>query len=407
MSNHLLQSVSSLFNNEIVQKMTSAFGESEGGIQKALSGAIPTILAGFVAKSNQSNGSQELFNLSQDAANAGISSNISALFNGGGNILDKGVDMVRKLFGTQTENIITSISNFAGIRHSSASSLLGMVAPASLGVLGNEIKKNNLSPGGLSSWLNQQKESILSALPGNLSLSSIPGLAAITGLTGNQSGHHIQTNLNKRPVKGGPRWIVPVIIILLILALLLYFMKGCKGDAPQVIEEIKDTTTVMVDKATDKIKEMVKLDLNANLKIDAYKGGIEEQLITYLRDKDAAIDKNRWFDFDDLNFETGSAIITESSMRQVKNIANILEAFPNAKIKIGGYTDKTGDDAINKKLSQERAEAVHNALLSQGVKKEQLAGAEGYGSEFAKAPADAPESERAKDRHISINVREK
>jgi outer membrane protein OmpA-like peptidoglycan-associated protein len=37
----------------------------------------------------------------------------------------------------------------------------------------------------------------------------------------------------------------------------------------------------------------------------------------------------------------------------------------------------------------------------------QLAGAEGYGSEFAKYPADAPETDRIKDRRISVSVREK
>ncbi len=62
----------------------------------------------------------------------------------------------------------------------------------------------------------------------------------------------------------------------------------------------------------------------------------------------------------------------------------ILKAYPKAKIKIGGYTDKTGDAAVNKKLSNERAQTVAAALKADGSVAAQVKGAEGYGSEFAK-----------------------
>ena len=114
-----------------------------------------------------------------------------------------------------------------------------------------------------------------------------------------------------------------------------------------------------------------------------------------------------WFDFDNLNFKTGSADITEESIKQVQNIAAILKAYPKLKIKIGGYTDKTGDSLANFKLSQGRAESVLSALKSSGANPSQLLGAEGYGTSNAKAPADAPDEERKKDRRISVSVREK
>jgi outer membrane protein OmpA-like peptidoglycan-associated protein len=117
--------------------------------------------------------------------------------------------------------------------------------------------------------------------------------------------------------------------------------------------------------------------------------------------------KDLWFDFDDINFEFGSATITAESQRQVKNIAEIVKAYPKLKLKIGGYTDKTGDAAINKKLSQDRADNVTAAIVAAGANAAQLEKAEGYGSEFAKFAADAPDEERKADRRISVSVRAK
>jgi outer membrane protein OmpA-like peptidoglycan-associated protein len=151
----------------------------------------------------------------------------------------------------------------------------------------------------------------------------------------------------------------------------------------------------------------IKVKLPDGTELDAYKGGIEDQLVNFLNDPNSKPGKDVWFDFDNLNFKTGSAEIASESMGQVQNIAAILKAYPKAKIKIGGYTDRTGDSLQNKKLSQDRAAAVAEAIKKAGAKAGQITGAEGYGSAFAKAAADAPDAERMKDRHISVSVREK
>jgi outer membrane protein OmpA-like peptidoglycan-associated protein len=118
------------------------------------------------------------------------------------------------------------------------------------------------------------------------------------------------------------------------------------------------------------------------------------------------VDKDKWFDFHDLNFKFGTAEIVPESRNEVANIEKILKAYPKVKIKIGGYTDKVGDEAANKKLSNERANAVKQDMKTAGVGG-QVSDAEGYGSQFAKYPADAPEEDRIKDRRVSVSVREK
>jgi len=153
--------------------------------------------------------------------------------------------------------------------------------------------------------------------------------------------------------------------------------------------------------------EQIKVKLPDGKELDAFRGGIEDQLVTFLNDPDSKAGKDVWFDFDNVNFRTGSSDISNESIDQIQNIAAILKAYPKVKIKIGGYTDRTGDSLQNKKLSQDRAASVAAAIKGAGAKASQVTGAEGYGSAFAKAAADAPDAERKKDRHISVSVRSK
>ena len=210
---------------------------------------------------------------------------------------------------------------------------------------------------------------------------------------------------------GLPKWALPLLFAVLGAALLFYLFRSYS--APKTDTMAKDTTAV-VTPAPDTaaltppatVRESLKVELPDGTMLDAYKGGIEDQLVAFLKDSSAVVSKDKWFDFDNLNFNTGTAEITAESQAQINNIAAILKAFPKAKIKIGGYTDKTGDDAANMKLSKERAEAVKKALTTAGVGK-QVTDAEGYGSQYAKAAADAPESDRVHDRRVSVSVREK
>lgn len=113
--------------------------------------------------------------------------------------------------------------------------------------------------------------------------------------------------------------------------------------------------------------------------------------------------KDKWFNFDDLNFEFGTTKLTAASKRQLDNITAILKAFPDAKIKIGGYTDKKGDDVSNKKLSDDRAKVVQSALKEAGVGA-QVPEAEGYGEEFATVDENADEKAREADRKTAVRL---
>jgi outer membrane protein OmpA-like peptidoglycan-associated protein len=158
---------------------------------------------------------------------------------------------------------------------------------------------------------------------------------------------------------------------------------------------------------TQATQQSVKLALANKVEVTANKGGIEDKLIAFINDEHQVASKSSWFDFDNINFNSGSATLTKESQPQLENIAAILKSYPKLSIKIGGYTDKSGDSLTNLKLSQTRAETVLNQLKTLTNNSAQIVAAEGYGSQFAKADKNANEEEKKKDRRIAIQVRNK
>ena len=72
-------------------------------------------------------------------------------------------------------------------------------------------------------------------------------------------------------------------------------------------------------------------------------------------------------------FKIGSARIDDYGKVNIELAAKILKANPDKKYKVAGYCDKaTGSVSFNQKLSEKRAQAVYDALVAQGVDKDQL-----------------------------------
>ena len=132
----------------------------------------------------------------------------------------------------------------------------------------------------------------------------------------------------------------------------------------------------------------------------------ENRLYTFLAMAAVQVDSvNRtkgWINFDGVNFEPGKATLTPESMRQLRNIASVLKTFPNAIVKIGGYTDSTGLALKNLELSEARARTAMLVLTNLGVNLDRLQ-AKGYGAKYF-VNSNATPANRALNRRVSIRV---
>ncbi len=207
-----------------------------------------------------------------------------------------------------------------------------------------------------------------------------------------------------------PRWLVPVAIAgaLLLAWLVIRSMSGPKETVQTAANVATGAANAVGNTATAAwaaLGDMMKVKLPDGSELNVPSLGVEARLVKYLSDSSAPVTDTTWFDFDRLLFDTGQATLQPASQEQLTNIAAILKAYPQVKIRIGGYTDNTGDPAANQRLSQERADNVMDQLVKLGIDPARVS-AKGYGAENPIAD-NSTEEGRQKNRRISLRVTEK
>jgi outer membrane protein OmpA-like peptidoglycan-associated protein len=68
-----------------------------------------------------------------------------------------------------------------------------------------------------------------------------------------------------------------------------------------------------------------------------------------------------------LLFTSGSTDLQPGALMTLQNVAQIMQKYPNLRVRVEGFTDSRGSDALNDALSRDRAAAVAQALQNDGV----------------------------------------
>ncbi|MCT6881376.1 MAG: OmpA family protein [Snodgrassella alvi] len=105
---------------------------------------------------------------------------------------------------------------------------------------------------------------------------------------------------------------------------------------------------------------------------------------------------------ENITFATNSSELSSAATSSLSSVAEILAKYVDTNITIAGYTDSTGNDNINRPLSQRRAESVSTFLSARGVASNRIS-AVGYGSANPIA-SNATVEGRAKNRRVEIRV---
>lgn len=425
----LISEVTQHFTPEVVRSARSMTGESESSTYQALHVATPTVLQGLANMASSSEGASNLANMIRDGGYAGLTENPMSLFRGGtatNYLLSAGQRNLGKIFGSNASSVTDVVAKSSGVSASSAGKLMGLITPLTLGVLGKRISTETSGPAGLTELLSRQRDEIGAAAPAGLSRILGFGPRAVpTQVTTVEdevtdeevvdSPTHVEHFAEPTPVAerprvepttfatrqapavtvpraGAGRWLPFLLVALGIIALLAYL--ASRARAPRVAPHVVPPATTGL--------APVHLPNGANLSVPP--GSINSQLANFLGNT-SATNLPQTFVFDHLNFVSGSTQLTPDSHKTVTDLAEVLRAYPNALVQLTGHTDNTGTPQSNQTLSLDRANAVKDMLVSNGIAGTRIT-TQGLGQSRPITSNDT-EQGRAQNRRTELTVTQK
>jgi outer membrane protein OmpA-like peptidoglycan-associated protein len=178
-----------------------------------------------------------------------------------------------------------------------------------------------------------------------------------------------------------------------------------KGEAEKAKAEMAAAAAALAAQKSDLEAQMASLEAEKNT-VEAERDAISQRLSSALATVADTQNTARGFvvNLSDILFDTNKATLKTDATLALAKLTGVLSVFPKLNLRIEGYTDSTGTDEINNKLSRDRAAAVVEFLQSQGVAGARMT-SEGYGSRFPAASNDTKEG-RAKNRRVEIVLAE-
>jgi OmpA-OmpF porin, OOP family len=396
----LLDLVQETITPDVARKVSGLVGETPAATDSALRRAAPAVLAGVVTNASTTAGAERMSSLvSEGGWGADVLGNLAGRLTGGsgtGTFLSSGARLVSNIFGNKAEGVADQVASGTGVQRGSASTILSLAAPIVMSVIGKQIAGRGLSAAGLSTMLAGERSSLLGALPAGLS--GLLGMKdTVRPADVRAAGEPIVAEaIDREPAMAGAesplaRWWPMLLVGLAVVAMLFLLTRGRQTDVASRRTESPSASP----------RQLSSVTLPDGSRISVDQGGSVYQLSSFLADR-SATDLPKRFVFDDLHFESGSTGLTADGQRTMDSLLAVLKAYPPVQVVLEGHTDAAGDAAANRTLSQQRAEAVKQTLVSGGVAAERIK-AEGYGQERPVADNNT-ESGRAKNRRLELVV---
>lgn len=404
----LLNQVSNEFGGDALNRIASTIGESPGKIKTALSDMLPALLGGLASKAQTREGAHELLDVIHrdhlDTAQYEHVADAIQAPNALGNLMNTGGPLLDTVLPGKSGAVSNWVASHAGIAPAASKSLMSMVLPLVLGLIGRRVGGGGES--GLMTLLGKP-QTFLQDAPGGLSgVLGLGGAAASAAgaVRSAASGAEEQGRRYAAAVSQPSfwrTWLLPLLIALALIAALLGYFSNRQTKAPSTTAPAV-TAPPTAPAAGSDLGILKERELPNGVKLSLPTNGVEYQLLGFIEDANRPVSQTTWFSFDRVEFDTGASTLKDSSQEQLHNIAEIMKAYPQVSLKLGGYTDNTGNPQQNQQLSQERANSAMKQIVAFGVDPSRLT-AEGYGDQHPVADNASAEG-RQRNRRIDINV---
>ena len=248
---NLVSLVMQFLTPDMIGRIASALGFDRTITQRAITAAIPAILAGLSKVAAQPSGAQRLADVTRQQSSV-LDSFANMLGKGGqSSFIEQGSQLLSSLLGGRDQNALAqAVGKFGGLGQDGAGSLLGMLAPVVMGTIAQHTRA--LDASGMTSLLTSQKDNIAAALPAGFSnllsgtgvLDALGGAARSATVAGSEAARAAGSTARAVADSGqraagaaaaaSRNWLYWLIPIAAIVALLIYFLGR---PAEQVVQQ--------------------------------------------------------------------------------------------------------------------------------------------------------------------------
>jgi hypothetical protein len=262
MATNLVSLITQFLTPDIIARIASALRLDPSVAQRAVSASVPAILAGLAGVASTREGARQLSNAASQQQTTGVLDILKTIGGPGQtSLVESGSHALSSLLGGGTVNALAgAIGKFASTGEGTSKSLLGMLSPMVLGVLGQQQRSSGLDANGLATLLASQKDQIAAAIPSGLA-SQLSGTGVLDALeegarssaAAAMAAARRAGSASERTFAGAsqaaqaarssassqwPYWLIGLAVL---AALAWYFLAGRDGD--QVAEQTRPTAT--------------------------------------------------------------------------------------------------------------------------------------------------------------------
>jgi OmpA-OmpF porin, OOP family len=329
MSFDILESLHSALGGPLIRQLSSSLGEAEDSTRMATRAIGPTILAGLMSQATTPSGAANLFRTVNDnRIDAGIVGKLPGILANRGSfdqLLGLGESLGGMVFGNRTGALTNALSQVSGVKPSSALMLLSTTLPMVFGMLRKQVTQNGLDTTELSSFLFGQRRSLENAGLDNRITSAL-GFTNLSSLLGALPAGFGATASRVPPTATRERNWWPWAIAAGIAALALVLLFNRTGDERPVTAQAPPQASSGVRLASAATR---------------------------------------------VYFNRGDTSIDAEDRRKIADVAHTVRSH-DRPVAITGYTDRTGNEDQNVAVAKDRAVAVRDALVAEGVEESKI-----------------------------------
>lgn len=431
--------ITGAFRGNTLDRLSSQLESSPATVERGIAEAVPLSVAGFAEQTQSEHGAKDLLARIRDGNYPQMDpaelDHVVSDPDATRRTVQSSGGFLGGFFGNKLNPMLDAVTNASGLSRASAGTLLGLIAPMLLGWVGMNVKNRGLNAHGLSQLLADEGRKVSGRLPAGFSSIFRGGAEheyrdASPAREPNYRPRETEGSMSQRrdadlrrdphPTKKRSRRLPAALLALAALAVIFSWW-AFRRDERASTPEGEASRVAATQRETERPPEPRPQEMPPDgergeqpppegtgpegSEVQPVAGTDQPTLRDDARPLQAFFQEGQRpvpqrFLLEGLVYGTGEAAVASNAM--LDETAQILMANPNARVRIEGHADHQGEDQANQMISQQRADAVKDYLMRQGVSGEQLT-AVGLSSSHRIGSDDTPQG-RSQNRRVELIV---